>query len=203
MPRKNRSRGQLSLKPPQISSDPEIHHTYRFVSTSALSGVLITAADVIGAMGVFTSTTNVSVVSIFSAFKISKIRIWGSVPVTTTGAVSTVSLDWTNNASVSALLSSLEYSDTSNNPAAPPFLDLTPPRDAYAGMWMEATSQALFSISCPINSIIDVTLRGVMSDNQSAQSYNVATAALGFEYFLALDGFASNLLVPVSLTTTH
>jgi hypothetical protein len=201
-PRNRINTRNISLKPPRISSDPELHHVYRFVcSPGAVNNVLVTGAGILGAVGTFTSATNSSVVPICNSFKIKRVRIWA--PSSSASTISTISLEWAALSGGTLNQSGLQYSDTSMNPSVPAFLDLIPPKDSVAHFWNQTGNSALMNISCPQYTVIDLHVHAVMSDNTAAASIVVATAALGFEYFLALDGPSTNNFVPVALQTTH
>jgi hypothetical protein len=132
------------------------------------------------------------------SFRIRRIEVWAAPA--SQGANSTVSLDWVgfNNSP------NIEASDTTLSVTKNAHIVTTPPQNSLCHFWQKNTGTALFKLVCPINSIVDLTVDQVLSDQEVAlETEGVATATLGLIYYLALDGPATNVLVPVSLNTTH
>jgi len=188
------------IHPPQIRSNPQLRHKYRFAVGSA-GTYIITNSDVLLACGVICTTANSVVTGIFSSFRIRSIEVWGGfVGSSTSNAPTTVAVNW-NGAPI--FVANAEVSDTSVSSAYPAHIVARPPKNTNASFWQTASSNSLFDLVVPTNAMIDLEVDLIMSDNQDAVTGTVTTGTLGTEYFLALDGAASNDLVPVSLNTTH
>jgi hypothetical protein len=139
----------------------------------------------------------ISVYGFVAAFLIKKIQIWSPPP--SQGAISTCAIEWTGTSPVSTV----EVSDTTNSVTMPAYISSVPPRNSTATFWQRANAIAMFVLTVPPGSIIDLDLDLVLLDDAAlATVYAVATAVLGNPYYLALDGPATHLLTPVSLSTT-
>lgn len=182
---------------PQISSNVMKSHVFRFVATSAFSGN-ITQTQIGGASGTIATVTNSTVAYINETFKVRRLRIW--TPPASQGAAATCSINWIGG----SFAPNKEISDTSVSVAVPAHVDSRPPPNSSGAFWQNmAGSTAIFTLVCPAGSIIDLHIDYIEGDDEGVNSAAVAAAVLGHTYYLALDGPASNLLVPVSLTTTH
>jgi hypothetical protein len=189
------------IHPPQIRSNPQMRHKYRF-SVGSAGTYVITNSDVLLACGTICTVTNSTVAAIFSSFRIRSIEVWGGfVGSSTANSPVTVACNW-NGAPV--FVANAEVSDTSVSAAYPAHIVARPPKNTNASFWQTASTNSLFDLVVPTNAMIDLEVDLIMSDNQDALvQTGLATATLGTEYFLALDGPSSNELVPVSLNTTH
>jgi hypothetical protein len=186
------------IHPPQIRSNPQMHHKYRFGSGSSGGGTYnITNNDILLSAGGICTVTNSTITAIFSSFRVRSVEVWGSAGA----APATVSINWNGSP---VFVSNSEASDTSVSPAYPAHILARPPKESNAAFWQTASSGTIFQIVVVNDSIIDVALDLVMSDNQDVDTVTgITTGSLGTQYFLALDGAASNQLVPQSLNTTH
>lgn len=181
---------------PQLRTNIIVKHRYRFLATSALSGVGIDAQDILGAIGGVCTVANTTLAFIAKSVRIIAIRVWSPTATSTTGV--TCSIEW-----LSTNSPSIEVSDTSINVSEPAHINTSPPPLALAGFWQQTATTDLFILSCPGGSVLDLTLQYVLNDQATASSTRtIATGTLGRQYYLALDGPTTNLLVPVSLATT-
>jgi hypothetical protein len=196
---KKKRPARSSNKPPQLSSNVVVNHTYRFTSSSG-NTTFVTPVSMLCAAGSFTSVLNTSVVSIFGALKVKRVTVWA--PPASQGAVSTCSIDWAGSGAASQ--GSLEVSDTTNSVSTPAKISSAPPRGSLADFWQNAAqTNSLFGLTAPVGSIIDVQLSLIFQDADNAPATTtVATAAIGVNYFLSLDPNATHRYVPVSLSTT-
>jgi len=172
-------------------------HKFRFVATSVFSGN-IRQEDIGGALGTIATVTNSTVTLINETFKIKKVEMW--TPPASQGAAATCSLNWIGG----SFAPNKEVSDTSVSVSFPAHIVSKPPPNSSASFWQNvAGSTAMFTVVCPAGTIIDLSVSYIEGDDESVNTSAVATAVLGHTYYLALDGPTTNLLVPVSLTTTH
>jgi hypothetical protein len=198
-PKANKSsRFKSTLQPPMLETNVRVKHRFRFAASAAFAGA-ITFVDIAGSMGVMGTVTNTTVDAWTASLKIRRVEMW--TPPPSQGATATCSIDWYS----STNQPSLEFSDTSVSTAEPAHVVSTPPAKSLAAFWQGASSASTaFTLTAPAGTIIDLTVEGIMTDaDLVGLSFGVATAVLGKSYYLALDGFASNLLVPVSMVTTH
>jgi len=191
-----RNRGRGGNRPPQIRSNIQFSHKYRFVSTSATS-TAITPTSILGAAGTVGITVNTNVVVICSSFKIRSLAMW--TPPASQGASATCSVDWVGSANAP----NVEFSDTTVSVATPAHVQCAPPAMSLAAFWQVAGAGTLFSLVAPVGTIIDLDLDLILTDDDvSATVIGVAAAALGVQYYLSLDPNATHRYTPVSLTTT-
>ncbi len=189
-------RSGLAPKIPQIKSNIINRHTFRFRATAALSAVACTDANILGACGTVGTVLNTSVAVLAKTYRLRGLRMWA--PCTTNGTPVTVSAEFLAN-----IQPSVEYSDTSMSTTVPAYLDVKPLSNSIMFYWKVTASTNAFVLTGPSGTIIDVDVEYIMDDDAAIlTTATVATAAVGFAYWLALDGPASNLIVPVSLQTT-
>jgi len=100
--------------------------------------------------------------------------------------------------------------DTSASPDVPAHVFAVPPKNSAQSFWLggaylspSASGNQFCQIVCPADTVIDLDVSITIQDAQNVTGLSVATAALGAEYWLALDGPTNNNLVPVGLNTTH
>lgn len=186
---------QSKNTPPQIKSNVELRHRYRFTSTSGTATSII-PNSILCAAGTICTIGNTSVTSIFGAVKLNRIEIWS--PPATQGSTVTCSVDFVGNANSP----NREYSDTSISVATPAHVNCSPPPQSLASFW-QTGSTALCTITAPTGSIIDVVLSLILQDDDiTVATSGVATGVLGTVYYLSLDSNSTHRYVPVSLTTT-
>jgi len=185
--------------PSQISSNVVTSHKFRFTATSAYSSHIM-ISYLLGCAGTIGTATNSATTNIYRSVRIKSVEVWS--PIASIGSFATCSVNWFTN---STYTNSIEVSDTSVSVTTPAHVISRPPKNSLASFWLNlATDENVFVLTCPTGSIIDVSLQLVVSDDEAAATTNsVATAVIGTLYYLALDGPSSNLLVPVSLVTTH
>lgn len=175
-----------------------MRHKYRFGAGSSGSGTYnITNNDILLAAGGICTVTNSTITAIFASFRVRSVEMWALAGA----APATISINWNGSP---VFVSNAEVSDSSVSPTYGPYLHARPPRMSNAAFWQTASSNTLFVLTVVNDTVVDVDLDLVMSDNQDVDTVTaVSTATLGTQYFMALDGAASNNLVPQSLNTTH
>lgn len=181
---------------PQINTNIKLSHRYRFLATSALTNVGVDAQDLLGAIGGVCTVANTTLSFLAKTMRIQSIEIWSPTATSTTGV--TCSIEW-----LSTNSPSIEVSDTSINVSEPAHILTSPPKLSLAAFWQQTASTDLFIINCPGGSVVDIRLSYVLCDQTTASSSRpITTGTLGRQYYLAMDGPTTNLLVPVSLSTT-
>jgi hypothetical protein len=196
---KRRGGGRSRNGPPQLRSNLELSHNYRFVSSSG-TATAITPASLFGAAGGMGTVSNSAITSFFASLQILKVEMW--TPPASQGSAATCSVNWEgfNGAP------NREVSDTSVSVAQPAHVVSRPPPRSQAAFWINGTqtlSNTIFTLVAPSGTIIDVTLRLVMFDDDVGNVNATASAVtVGLAYYLSLDPNATHRYVPVSLTTT-
>jgi len=186
---------QIHPNPPQIVSNVQVSHKYRFVSTSATS-TAITPTSLLGAMGTL-GTAALTNTAYFGSVKVASIEMWA--PPASQGASTTISVNFIGTANSP----NREYSDTTVSVATPAHLKCTPPAMSLASFWQVPSATALFTLIAPVGTIIDVMLTGILNDqDENPVNITVVTTAAGFSYYLSLDPVATHRYTPVSLATT-
>lgn len=183
--------------PPQIKSNVELNHRYRFTSTSATPTAL-TGNSILCCAGAMGTNTNAFVTSLFNTARIKLIEIW--TPPASQGAAATCSVDWVGYGNAP----NREFSDTTVSVATPAHVRTSPPQLSLASFWLNNTIGSVCTITAPVGSIIDIALELILSDDDEASQtvVAVATAVVGTSYYMSLDPNATHRFVPVSLTTT-
>jgi len=185
-----------SFDPPQIATNLIVSHRYRFAASASFSGA-ISPAKVLSSLGVMGTVVNTTSSQLFKCFRLKRLEIWAPPP--SQGSTVTTSVEWLG----SANSPNLEVSDTHVSVSRPAHLIAIPPKESLASFWQVDSGSALFNLVAPVGSIIDMSLDMIMVDQSTASgTVATATAVLGKIYYLALDHGTSDLLVPVSLTTT-
>lgn len=182
---------------PQIRSNIELTHRYRFISTSS-TATAITAQSLLGAAGSMCNATNAFAVSVFGSVKVNNVSIWS--PPAAQGSSVTCSVEWIT---TPAQGNNREVSDTSVSTAVPAHVSTGPPLHSLASFWQNSSSNALFTLTAPAGSIIDVSLSLIMWDDDEPQdAIAIANGTSGNMYYLSLDPNATHRYTPVSLVTT-
>lgn len=146
----------------------------------------MTFADLLDLFLVATSAT--AVFDIFDAVRVKAVEIWAAS--VSFGAPLSISLEF-NGANTAGLTGNAKaYSDTVMS-TEPAHLLCKPGKGTASGMWNESSSNVAWSMTVPVNAIIDVHLafRNLVSPPQGAQNVAVG-ATTGQFYYRGLDGVA-------------
>jgi hypothetical protein len=84
-------------------------------------------------------------------------------------------------------------------------LHFLPPKNSLAGSWITSADSSKPLFVCNIGgeqNVLDIHVHFRICDTIEPLALTVSTAVVGKIYYLALDGAASNNLVPTSLPTT-
>lgn len=192
-----RSAATGRLQPPMLATNIRFRHRYRFDASADFSGT-ITFAEIAASMGTIGTVTNTTVTLLCNSLRILSVEMWA--PPASQGAASTCSIDWYSTTNQPAF----EFSDTTISTAVPSHVQCRPPPFSLAAFWQPSNSGAnAFTLVAPKNTIIDLTLEGILIDEDGlGDTLGVTTAVIGHPYYIALDGPSSNKLVPVSMVTT-
>jgi hypothetical protein len=183
--------------PPSLKSNIVLNHTFRYRSNNVIA-TAITSNGFLGGAGGICTVANTTLVGFFYALRIRRIKVW--TITATAGTAATCSVEWQGQANTP----NMEVSDTSINTAVPAMLNSVPPRNSLAANWATANTGQLCILTCPVGTIVDVSLQLVAWDGEANNSINTISAGtLGQVYYLALDQPSSTQrYVPISLSTT-
>jgi len=196
---KSKMGSQPSL-PPQIDNTIQVNTVIRYTCFDSLTPVSASIADIYGALGGVALTS-----TLFrpwaSSFRIKKIRAW---PPQSASATDYVSIFWN---SLTGFTKDEEKSkDLPEGITASGAVTLVPPKNSLAGDWMNGSitgTTNVFTIQSSNGAILDLHISFTLS-NQFQPANIVLTAGTGGTiYYLALDGAASNTIVPTHLPTAH
>jgi len=155
------------LHPPARNLTPLMTHVFRFQNPTAASQVAITRGGLLNLMGVgITATTSAR---IFGAVKLRSIRVWS--PISQAFTPELITVEWTGLNAPSSL-----HSDSSQG-LRPAMVHTHPPPDSSADWWCitaQNEAEILMLITCPVATIIDVTVDVRFADNEAAVVFTSA-----------------------------
>jgi len=187
-------------KVPQLRSNIVLSHKYRFLSSSGTT-TNVTSFSLGCAAGGVCTVANTTLTSFIGSLRVNQIEMWS--PPAAQGSASTCSVEWNNTSDANN--SALEISDTSVSTAVPAHIRCGPPRGSLASFWFNPNAnKALFALTAPPGTIIDVSVSLILYDDDYANPFvsSIAAGVLGNTYYLSLDPNATHRFTPVSLTTT-
>jgi hypothetical protein len=158
----------------------------------------ITSQNIIDACGgIATSATSLH--PIVGSFKIRSIKMWSP---SVSNALANCSVAWEGG--VFGLNTTVQ--DSSISVTTPAMVFAKPPTGSTANFWQSSANlNTLFTISSNVsNTIVDIKLSCVFSDNSSVPSAIVVVgASVGSIYFLGLDGLpvATSKFIPIGVPT--
>jgi len=198
--RKGRSRSRAVGVVPQLETSIVCSHKFRFECTTGES-VNVSLLNLFGILGNICTVANTTLVGWAGSLRLRKVEIYESAQ-----SVSTVNsvINWYTNSNANladklTLNSTIPYDLPSKNVSIPP-------KNTLASFWWNTSSSsslALFGLQTAVGSIVDVTIDFTLGNQAGGYMQIVSTANLAGDYYLALDGPASNKLVPLGLPTTH
>jgi hypothetical protein len=193
-----KSRKSASL-PPEIETTPILSWRFRFMVTTG-GPYTITSAQLISIAGMTVTGLNTTMVSHYTVTRIRRITIWPDL--STTGAT-VPNVDWFGAVGnvVTEVVKDRTLPAGQTNERA---LVTSPPRGTLIhGVYLNGSFGNICTISAGTGSIVDVEASFMGRSSQTNVSQGISTGAVGTIYYPALDGTASNKIVPTSLNTTH
>jgi hypothetical protein len=192
----------VASRPPQLVSNTQYRHTYRFAQSGSgsLTGVA-TAASLNRAAGVVVVTANTTARGIAQAVKIHRVRIWSSSKmVSGTSVAANIALDWGDVTGVTTnqFQPNTELMAASTNPSVPAFIDAAPPVGSAASFWQPiVVSNALnttimFRVLASTDVVVDVDLSVVLADGVPWPALTITSGGVGTLLYGSLDGVAGN-----------
>lgn len=191
------------INPPSIPSAVIVKRRYRFVASAATAsgGTNVSTDGLLGVMGVMAATSTTAF-KLFRAARIRQVEIWAPSSGTVSGFPNgTVELKWSDDDTNSP---GLQFSATSLSTGVPAHIKATPPPNSSAAFWFNTTTgENMFTITCPAQSIIDVTMEGIMNDDLVAiATAGVTSKIAGVVYYEPLD-YTANNFQPVALPSAR
>jgi hypothetical protein len=174
-----------TARPPTIHPQLVYHQRFRFQCLTAGSQN-VTFADLLDLYLVATAAT--VVYDVFDAVRVNFVEIWAAS--VSFGAPLSIYLEFNGANSAGLTGTAKAYSDTVMS-TEPAHLLCKPGKNTASGMWNESSSNVAWSMTVPVNTIIDVdcSFRNLVSPPQAAQN-NSAAATVGQFYYRGLDGLA-------------
>lgn len=185
--------------PPQFNAAIQFKHRFRFESVTN-NTTTITTQNLMSLLVVQSSSTDSTLYSLYSAFRLRKVYVWAPA-----GAVSVefVTTDSANIGARPAVITDSSFGTTYFSKIC-----AVPPRSSAAGTWQNVTSTnttttgTQFQLTAPSGSIIDVVMDIVLQNNDptfAVQGAAVPPAQVaGTVYQNYLDGLATANYPPVS-----
>jgi hypothetical protein len=186
------------LLPPMIQTSIHLlRRTTRFVSTSA-SATSIQVRGLLASLGCVCYTVNAAMRTLFSSVRLLKVEIWTEP---TNASADNSSLVWVP---TNVNEPDFEYVDANMGTSLVGHQIHVPPKDSKSAWWHNTASETdvIFSISCPIFSVIDVTVEATSSNNENGSAVAIATGIVGNIYYGALDAASTHRYPPTGLPTT-
>lgn len=190
--------------PGTIETGLVCYQTLRFISTAGGAFSINTiAAGPTPLSGVMVATSATALTSLFDAFKIKRIRLWGPPPSSLVPV--TIDVVWVapTGGNFPMAGSDRHISDTSMGSTRAAFIETKPPKGSYVADWLSNNSNTtVFAGTVPANTILDVDLvyrRDVRSAGPGAQAQTVAGAVTGAIYREPID--ATSIFTPLGALT--
>jgi hypothetical protein len=153
------------------------------------SGTAITASNLLNAY--LTALTTTVAGQLFNAFRLRAVEVWCPTNVTSgTGSPSTVAVQYNSGTGIIGA-SGQNFSDTSVG-VEPAHVYAPTKRGSVAGDWQAGTGTPMFTITCPIGSIVDIHIdyKNVLGAVGGTLSIASGFALPSACYFGSLDGIA-------------
>ncbi len=188
--------------PPVINTTVRTNHVFRFRVNATCSLTPVGLGGLIGAMGVVGKTSTV-VNAIHTAVRLHSIKVW----MPALSSANTFFIDWVGTVIAGISPDSRMEASVPDGVTITGCMTAKPPKGSLAREWLNAgtlssLAQALFSVSSPAGTIIDMHVEGCIANTVSPQSITVTSATVGTLYYLALDGPSSNKIIPQGVLTT-
>jgi hypothetical protein len=188
-------------QPPSLQGTMTSTHTFRFVATASQNNVITFAGLAAIGPGVV-DTVNSIVVPLCSTYKLRKVEVWS--PAAAGGdAVSNITFTGPSQ----GYIPDSEKLRTVLGSATPGYVMMRPPKGSLVRFWINPINMpntTFFQISCPANSIVDITIVMRFSNEIGVTARPIGAGALGQIVYMALDNAAaagSHNLVPYGLPT--
>ncbi len=204
--RKRTKAGVVSRLPPALMTTDNVPFRRRYAVSASVGPVSVTRANICGALGGVCTIVNSTILAWASSFHIRRIIVW---PAVASGAQTACEIYWSVGGGAEQQLSkdSATITNVPSGITQDSAIVMVPPRKSYLSEWQQSgvdSSDVMFVIQNLTQGTI-VDFEGVYTLANAAGGVNITgitTASQGSVYYLALDGRASNKLVPQGLPTT-
>lgn len=187
--------------PPQWTSTIKVNYVQRFVVNAPIQGVQISNVEILDLKCVAAGAT--SAYRLFSGVKLNSVDMWCANSSAT--ASNTILVEWySNNPNYGS--DSKMCSDTAVGTTNVAHVHAVPPRNSYSASWLpnQTTQYALFYLTCPQGTIIDVNLTATFLEEDGAVAVHTAPvgATTGVVYTRFLDSIAGTPeIAPIGVNT--
>jgi hypothetical protein len=156
---KSANKNKLPMTPPPLTQQRRITQTIRYQSTGSTNVVVTRRCLLNWKLSMFTNASSVMTAAVLSdSVKVKRINLWA----TSDDSQNNLCFTWLSQNSPQNLLTD------SGNVMRPAKLTTKPPKDSYCDQWVNSTdpylNNGIFSLTCPSNTIIDVTFLFVIQD---------------------------------------
>jgi len=148
------------------------------------------------------AVTTQATFSILEAFKIKRVELWASVLASSTEVFpNVVSLEFNGSGGGNVGTKPSRMVDTSMGASRNACVSIKPPKGSAASMWQvnpetgTQTAGGGFIVSCPLGSVLDITMSCIIQNNSpvnAGPTANTASLVVGTVYQAPLDGTAGN-----------
>lgn len=185
--------------PPTLQLTPSLSHTFRY-NVGSTGTLPVTASNLITAAGCVCTVNLTTAVSQFTSVKVHSVKIWPAV----TSTAETCLVTWGS--------SNTDYAkDDAKNNQLPGGLAVTKPVVSHppkGSLWrdyitLKDPTVVVFSLTAPTGSVLDLHATWQLVNTFPTSSISVSAATLGNIFYPALDGPASNHVLPVELPTKN
>jgi len=184
--------------PPEFESTFSTGHKFRF-TYDATGGNLFTSLPITRAMllNLYTmATTTTNQFRLITAIKLNRVQMWCQPPALD-GVTHTVSCEWRGANAPSTI-----HSDSTIG-VRPAYVSTRPPEHSSSGWWSisgNLETEVLCALSGAGGTIVDIDCSVKFADSEAAVAGEAGTGAgavVGTVYWNYLDGFTSNVLIPI------
>jgi hypothetical protein len=178
-----------------ITTGKVFQQVFRFSATAAITTQNYTTLDL--SYLFIQAATITTAYPVMGSYHLKMIEIWGTSAAI--GTTSTVDIEWNSTATQTANTS---VSDTVLSPFQNAHVRSPPPANSNASFWQDtgsAGASILFSITCPANSVVDITVDFTINWQEPAGTQRVVAGATpGTVYVPNLGGTTLAAVLPLN-----
>ena len=194
-----KSRGAFSSRsPPVWKSEPILTKTTRLHATSALSAVAISPENTISWTVGLIAVTSTTSAHLARSMRLKKIKVYFNA--TAVGTYTEAIVDWASDGNLDIYSPNSSVEKATMSSADMCVLVARPPPGSYASMWLQSdVNTAMYTLTVPSGSIIDITVEYVVNDSDAVLAGPaIVGATVGTIYHYS----SSNMVVSGALNST-
>lgn len=178
--------------PYPLLATPALGHNFQYTANAQATELNISRVSLLNQLLV--AATAVTAYSVIGAIKIKKIAVWS--PIVSAFTPQAVQIEWNGGLYAPSAI----HSATSEG-LFPAKLETKPPPMSSPSLWSlqgaSNSTEVLFTVTCPANSVIQMSVALRLMDDEPAPTAVVpAGATVGKTYYNYLDGITSGILTP-------